>query len=115
MKNYPRENPVRLNLAEVPAAPIYFRCSGRDWNSAEMVTIRPRNQRYGCAIRILAMPDCSRVFVSSDEFADEFHEADDAEREALAERFGLEQLRTRPRAMPSNPTPSRTGWASRSP
>ena len=61
-----------------------------------MVTIRPRNQRYGCAIRILATPGYSRVFVSSAEYSDEFHEADDVEKEALAEQFGLEQLRPRP-------------------
>ena len=86
----------RQDRIDPVAAPFYFRCSGRGWNSAEMVTIRPRNQRYGCAIRIVATPDFSRVFVSSDEYAAEFHEADDVEKEALAERFGLEQLKVRP-------------------
>ena len=84
------------SLQDRVAAPFHFRCSGQSWNSAEMVTIRPRNQRYGCAIRILATPDFSHVFVSSDEYSDEFHEADGVEKEALAERFGLEQLRVRP-------------------
>lgn len=79
-----------------PGARFHFRCGGRSWNFDEIITIRPRNQRYGCAIRILATPDYSRVFVTHDEYADEFHEADDVEKEALAERFGLEQLRPRP-------------------
>ena len=90
------ENDSRQDRIDRVAAPFHFRCSGRSWNSAYMVTIRPRNQRYGCAIRILATPDYSRVFIADGELSGEFHEADDVEKEALAERFGLEQLRPRP-------------------
>lgn len=63
-----------------------------------MVEIHPNPMQYGCQIRILATKDRSRVFVSSDERSEPFHEADAVEIEALAERFGLHQIRLGPGA-----------------
>ena len=56
-----------------------------------MVEIHPNPMHYGCQIRIFATKDYSRVFVTSDEWSEPFHEADSVESEALAERFGVDQ------------------------
>ena len=67
----------------------------RYYPDGEAITLRPNGPVGGCELVVFVLRDFSRVFVGGSQWGFDSHarEADEVEIEALAERFGWEELR----------------------